>query len=186
MKGKQLKLFSTSAEKGEKQYFMLSPDMICISAVIAVLLLIVSFVLGMKKGRHIASVERPGTVQQTAQPISVKISSPETEKAEITALSPEKDQPEKEPVSEPAEKETVPEQDLAEKNPFTIQVASFRDRSSAEKEKAYIEEQGLTAEICQKGDYLVIFVGRFPDKEAASARINELKQRYKDCFARRF
>jgi cell division protein FtsN len=68
---------------------------------------------------------------------------------------------------------------------YTIQVASYQSRISAEKESAQLTKRGLTSLVLSKGRFSVLYVGRFSDMQSARPVLTELKKQYHDCFIRR-
>ncbi|MFA4989261.1 MAG: SPOR domain-containing protein [Candidatus Omnitrophota bacterium] len=68
---------------------------------------------------------------------------------------------------------------------FTIQVASFKTRINAQKEAEFLKRKGFTALIFNKGAYVILCVGNFPNKEAAQPLLVELNKRYGSCLIRR-
>lgn len=68
---------------------------------------------------------------------------------------------------------------------FTIQLASYKSRLSAQKEAEALKKKGFTALIFPKGGYTVLCVGRYNTKESAQAYLAELNKKYKGCFIRR-
>lgn len=73
---------------------------------------------------------------------------------------------------------------------YTIQVASYKSDSMAQKESANLKRQGLESFVVTKGNYLIVCVGRFSDspegKDEAKSMFNKLKKRYKDSIVRSF
>jgi len=90
-----------------------------------------------------------------------------------------------------AQQVQVKRQDLAIKPPvnttgvYTIQIATYRNKSSAQKEAEILRKKGLSALVFSKGAYSILCVGNFNNKDAAKPTLVELKKRYKDCFIRR-
>jgi hypothetical protein len=118
--------------------------------IIAVLIVgIVSFSLGVERGKRIAEV-----VVQPAPPLK---------KAELSA--------------QPAV--------LTQMGPYTIQVASFKARSNAEKEAQLLKKKGFTTLVLSKGSYVILCVGNFPNKETAQPLLSELSKYYRSCYIRR-
>jgi len=68
---------------------------------------------------------------------------------------------------------------------YVIQVVTYRNKTLAQKEKKLLEKKGYPVILSQKGNYMVIFVGKFSTKEEAQKKLKYLKSRYKDCFIRR-
>jgi len=68
---------------------------------------------------------------------------------------------------------------------FTIQVASFKTKANAQKEAENIKKRGLSAILLNKGSYVILCVGNFPNKETAQPLLSELSRRYGSCQIRR-
>ena len=68
---------------------------------------------------------------------------------------------------------------------YTIQVASFKTDSYAQKEIKLLRKRGYEAVTLNKGEYVILCVGNFSDKEKAQSLLSELKRYYKDCSIRR-
>jgi hypothetical protein len=68
---------------------------------------------------------------------------------------------------------------------FTIQVASFKTRDNALKEAEILKKKGFSTSILNRGNYSVLCVGNFPNKETAQPLLSELNKRYKSCYIRR-
>jgi hypothetical protein len=68
---------------------------------------------------------------------------------------------------------------------YTIQLASYRTKTSAQKEAETLKKKGLPPLILSKGGYAVLCVGSFSNKDAAQSTLSELKKRYQDCYIRR-
>lgn len=68
---------------------------------------------------------------------------------------------------------------------YTIQVASYKTKTGAQKEGQILREKGFLPLFFASREYTVVCVGNFPDKETAKTLVSELKKRYRDCFVRR-
>lgn len=108
------------------------------------------------------------------------------EKGKKLTISSIPDVPVKPTMTEKIEKQdtrpSIQEQGLYN---YTIQVASYQSRTSAEKEAQTLRKKGHPPLILPKGKYSVVCVGNFADKKMATAMLSELKKRYRDCFIRR-
>ncbi|MFH1355087.1 MAG: SPOR domain-containing protein [Candidatus Omnitrophota bacterium] len=131
---------------------------------------IISFSLGVEKGKSLVAVK--GTprmdMAMTKQPVA------EVKKI-VTSL----------PVE--IKKEAVAEKPpaLPEKEGYAIQLACYKSDSYANKEAAVLKETGLTPIIQKKGEYTVLSVGDFPNRESATLVLPKLKKRYQGCYIRR-
>ncbi len=71
------------------------------------------------------------------------------------------------------------------KSRYTIQLASYKTNTTAQKEAQKLKEKGHKTLVLTKGNYIILCVGSFTDKEAAKTRLSELKKRYRDGIIRR-
>lgn len=69
---------------------------------------------------------------------------------------------------------------------YTVQVASYKKESLAEKEASDLKHQGLESSVAHKGNYWIVCVGRYPHPDLANQMLNKLKKRYKDSMIRSF
>lgn len=70
-------------------------------------------------------------------------------------------------------------------NYYTIQLASYQNKTSAQKEAEALKKRGLAPLIVSKGKFSVLYVGNFPNKKTAESLLVELRKRYRDCLIRR-
>lgn len=68
---------------------------------------------------------------------------------------------------------------------YTIQVASFKTPELAQKEAEALKKKGFDTLLLSKGEYTIVCVGNFSNKQKATILLTELKKRYRDCFIRR-
>jgi cell division septation protein DedD len=141
----------------------------------------VSFALGVEKGKNIAAGKSQSrafmasgldSIRQAPAPPPVQ-ANPEPGLKLPPALI------EEEVISVPA----VLAKDSA--GSYTIQVASFMKKASAQKEIDTLQKKGLVVSILSKGKYLIVCVGNFMEKDEAKNLLSKLKKRYQDCFIRR-
>ena len=142
---------------------------------------IISFSLGVEKGRKL-SLSKNNTrfdlankEQAPTLPVALSLK-------RVTGTGQEKKTyTEKETNQDSAEK--VKQRELIES--YTIQLASYRSRVSAEKEAGLLKKRGLAPLILSKGSYAVLCVGSFSDKITARTGMSELQKKYNDCYIRR-
>ena len=137
---------------------------------------IVSFSLGVEKGKRIAL--KPATRQQEAVPAT-------SAGAVIVNQAPKV-------MPGPAVRQEALPAQVAEapavvspKGKFTIQVATFRTKALAKQEADFLKKKGFSAGITAKGSYCIVCVGSFRDKDSAKGMFSKLQPRYNDCFIRR-
>jgi cell division septation protein DedD len=68
---------------------------------------------------------------------------------------------------------------------YTIQLASYKSNSHAQKEAAVLKQKGYSPLLLTKGEYIVLCVGNFSNKQNAQSLLPELSKRYGDCRIRR-
>ena len=137
--------------------------------------IIISFSLGVETGKKLSVAK-----------LNIKPAVPQVKPAVIEANPQEsitqnyQIQP---PVikKEEAIRQTVP---LNMQN-YTIQLASYKTRSSAEKEAQDLKRKGFFPLVLTKGSYVILCVGNFSSKETAQPLLSELQKRYKGCYIRR-
>ncbi len=117
---------------------------------------IISFSLGVERGKHL--VEKYQNAPRVIQ--SENIVAPKTKTQPVTS------------------------EDSLRYN-YTIQLASYQNKISAEKEGEALKRKGLSPLVMPKGKYTILCVGNFADKETARSLLSQLKKRYQDCFLRR-
>jgi hypothetical protein len=68
---------------------------------------------------------------------------------------------------------------------YTIQVATFRTKTYAQKEAERLKKKGLETLIIPRGEFVTVCVGNFFERQEAKISLNQLKKIYHDCFIRR-
>lgn len=159
----QLELFSQEARRAQERsdsprhplFYVRGYERVILTIISVLIAAVISFSLGVEKGKRIASLKQV-------------------------------------PVVEPAIIETKTKQDTAvtqqveriEEPRYTIQLASYKTRSYAEREAEGLRKKGLSPLIVKKGDYMVLCVGKFSDKDNARPLLAELRKRYQGCYIR--
>ena len=166
----QLELFSAGAsatqpspERANPFFFRLRSHEKSILIMMALVVTgVISFSLGVEKGKHISML---GSTQRM-DVAQVKI--PQEAPAKIT------------PAQQPAQ----PVQEVPREG-YVIQLASYKTRVTAQKEAESLKKRGLSPLVLSKGSYAVLYVAGFPNREKAKLALGELKKRFKDCYVRR-
>lgn len=68
---------------------------------------------------------------------------------------------------------------------YTIQLASYRARSMAEKEAQRLRKAGHKTLILAKKEYVVLCVGNFTKKDLAKQLLSQLEKKYPTCYIRK-
>lgn len=142
---------------------------------------VIAFSLGVEKGKRLAVLNNDArfdiakTKQPNAQAARPKYSSTQ-----------EQPSVEKKPqIAIPKSKTATPLKSRDNLQNYTIQLASYKTRTSAQKEAEVLKKKGFNPLIVSKGAYAVLCVGSFRDKENARVLVSELGKQYRDCFIRR-
>ncbi len=169
--GNQLELFSdpqedpkTAANRAQRNSFVARIWGYEKTVLIIILLLvtgIVSFSLGVEKSRR-TLVNQPAVIN--SEPVTVEAPK------KVESLTPPVDV---KPVS------------IRQEGKYTIQVASFRAGSYAKKEAEQLNKKGFKAFTLNKGKYVILCVGNFPNRETAEPLLSELSKFYKSSYIRR-
>lgn len=175
----------------------LSFENIIVLCIIFVMSLVLSYSLGVEKGKKTAQPAVgpvPGAVQTArtamepepvaAVPESEDTAAPPEEVIQIETVAPPAEVAEAE-----AEAEAMPVTETAEssveRDYFTIQVASFKLEKNAHKEADRLKDIGYDIFVLAKGDYSIVCVGKFIERQQALEFSSKLKKRYNDCLVRR-
>ncbi|MDD5655004.1 MAG: SPOR domain-containing protein [Candidatus Omnitrophica bacterium] len=154
---------------------------------------VLSFSLGVEKGKRIA---RRDAIKDsyTGSPVSVKPAQPAVQPVRRIEIQPAQAAVNTAPRTVLAAR-AVPQARAAvatkplklsgQTGSFTIQVASYKSKKSADTQAQVFKKKGITAMVLTKGEYLVLCVGRFPSQDEARAALKELQKQYKGCYIRR-
>jgi len=171
MKEKQLSFFSF--EKNEKN-IVLPKDVLYFLSVIIILSISFAYIAGVYVGRKYSKKKYLSEKSFTLAKRDISSSCVFPKK--VRNFSKEKGE---------VEKKGNQQRKKAILKKYVIQVATYRNKTLAQKEKKLLEKKGYPVILSQKGKYMVIFVGKFSTKEEAQKKLKYLKSRYKDCFIRR-
>ena len=171
----QIELFSKTKgslanERPDRQSrfsnLILSIDSVVMLSIGVILAIIISFSLGVEKGKKITSVELNNSPKQETKQISIDDSK---EKQQI------KNEEEKKEVLPSDEEKSITAK-------YVIQVASYKKSSDANMERKKLEKEGFAAIIITSGDWKQVCVGNFSNTKESIPVLNKLRKRYHDCF----
>lgn len=191
----QLELFSSSRKEEQKSgsenripHFLWRYEKTLLIIICFIVTSIISFSLGVEKGKRQASLNLNANLETASLQPTV------TKQKTDAAIKVTLDGPKRTPNSSAAaktdsikkESPNLPMQAISP-DVYTIQVASFKDKTRAEREAERFKKKGLQSIILSKGQYTILCIGRFPNKESARALLADLKKqkRYNDCYLRR-
>lgn len=129
---------------------------------------VISFSLGVENGKRISLLQNNSRFDigiQTQQAPPKEALKQERPAAVQSLISPIKSEP--------------------DKQAFTIQLASYKTKTYAEKEAQVLKKKGLSPIVLTKGNYTVLCVGIFSNKEKAQSLLSQLEKRYTGCRIRR-
>ncbi|MEW6101795.1 MAG: SPOR domain-containing protein [Candidatus Omnitrophota bacterium] len=165
----QLELFSqpkTGAHPEKGAYsrkflnYIWSYEKTILTALGIIITVIASYSLGMERGKRSAITPQPAAT---------------LEKKEADIALPKK------VVIEPKKINT----EAITPKGYTIQLASYKTHSFAQKEANKLKKNGHLPLILSKGQYVILCVGNFPDRNSAQSLLSELKKQYQGCYIRR-
>ena len=136
-----------------------------------------SFSLGVEKGKKVVLARdnfMPPVKKQTV-----------IEDKALNNVIPSVPKPEKQPVitGEEIVKQLPAPQNTG--SAYTVQVASYKKKTEAQKEADTLKKKGFATLVLPKGNYHVLCVGNFSTKETAKQLVLRLQKRYRDCYIRR-
>lgn len=93
--------------------------------------------------------------------------------------------------NEPAEKEqkinkSVNQQISKPSDKYIIQLAAFRKKEPAENALAKLIQEGHAGNLKKSGDYYQLFIAGFEGKEDAEKLLKSLREKYKDCYIKKY
>ncbi|MCX5701538.1 MAG: SPOR domain-containing protein [Candidatus Omnitrophica bacterium] len=189
----QLELFSQvkdygekNAKKGESFFsYMRNYEKQIILLICFFITAVASFALGIEKGKRLTAIESADTRFDTAKKIDalaieklVKMQPARPDNARITKEITSTKQTDKPSLTEQP-KASFPI------GGYTIQVASYRTKDSAEKEALVLRKRGFSPLVLSKGSFSIVCVGNFNNKKETEPLLSKLRVQYQDCYIRR-
>ncbi|MFH1622422.1 MAG: SPOR domain-containing protein [Candidatus Omnitrophota bacterium] len=150
------------------------PTKICIQAACLIIAIIISFALGVEKGKKISKMDFSTRYLAESKPkkITKEISVKKQEVIETPVENKKLEKKEK--------------NDTLLTSGYIIQVASYKKNSSyIQKEVEKLKSNGYKTMTVAGGDYMGICAGMFSDKQEAQKHLKELQRTYKDCFIKK-
>ena len=179
MDEKQLYLFVPKGDRRKirkRHIFTLHLDSSILIGALVVLLFVLSFSLGINRGKKLSQYNYPEKTPSIRRPLQIEIT------RQVKSEVPQATGKFKVFTNEKVKKEIIAENDGTI---YVIQVASYAKENFAKKEARELEQVGYPVIVTKKGNYLAIFVGEFKTKQEAKESLKPLKEKYKDCFVRR-
>jgi hypothetical protein len=171
-KARQLELFSQSIDSVEPERntdtvfhkrVSLNVEHAVVLAVAVLMLVIFIFSIGVEKGRKITRI--PEAV------VAFKVEKQIVEQPAVV-----------EAKQEVYQEKIVPKEEVFA---YTIQVASFKNKTAVEDEAKRLKKKGYETMIIPKGNWIILCVGKFGNKQQAQPMWQELRKKYSDCVIRK-
>jgi len=134
------------------------------------LLLVISFCLGVERGKR-GLVSFPNALP-TLSPPNDSVGGPDMT---------QKPSPQKPPKKEVKLVPAPPASDVV----YSIQVATYLKKDAAEDELLTLKKDGFPAYMTQMGRFYLLTVGDYSNKQEAKKVEGKLKIRYNDCFIKK-
>lgn len=183
MRGEQLSFFNPEQDPGKKRRptINLPIDIVILFSIVLILLLALTFSLGVEHGRKKALLitEKPqemnvayanAALSQPSVPTQITIIPAET-KLE-TVEPPKPIETKAKPISNPV-------------SGYIIQLASYKDKTLAVAEAEKLKTKGYKSQIKENGNYWTVFVCGFASKKEAQNTKLMLSKTYRDCFIKK-
>lgn len=181
--------------------FSLTAEKIVFVSIGIIMLLVVSFALGVERGKAISvrTVEaKPAPAQAMVQapaqrvqgqptaaqvePAAGQAQQPAQVKTAATNIKPKEKSPAA--AAKPAQNLSKPA-DLANKaKPYTIVAAAFSKEVFATKELSRLKAGGFEPFVYYSEPYYLVCVGSFANKDSAQKVLNKVKQMHRDAYVR--
>jgi hypothetical protein len=135
---------------------------------------IISFSLGVERGKQIVLTQlRLKAMPQDRQVDQIQKTTRKTSQPAPQSLPPEN-----------KGANILNAQEL-ERQGYTIQLASYKNISFAQREANDLKKKGYLPVVLSKGNWVVLCVGNFSSRNKAGRLLSELRKRYSDCTIRR-
>jgi len=178
----QLELFSESnsdsavrgrQSNGSFAAYIRRYEKIILSIIAIITTCIVSFSFGVEKGKRISRQN-----YNSRADLAMQVPQPQVRTQVVTTKAVT--------ISTPKQQNEASDQKIQQlMGSFTIQLASYKSKTSAQKEVESLKRKGFIPIVLLKGSFNVLCVGNFSTKKEAQSMLSELKKRYTGCYIRR-
>jgi preprotein translocase subunit SecF len=161
----------------------LSYESLFFSLIIVLMFSVVLFSLGIERGKRI----KKDYFMQSNR-VSTRDGQFRAEETPRTSVASEKDSPQLKPPQTKADLSTagmVPKESIQSTGfNYTIQVLTYKDKISADRQVQQLIKKGYKPFIIHSGMFYAVCVGLYSSRETAKADLAILRRSYKDCFVR--
>ncbi len=152
---------------------MVSFEQILFTAIGGLIAIVITFSLGVEKGKSITQSYQSPVAVETRVAAPVLEAAPQPKEIELPPV-----------VAVPKQnKEASAPKD--EFKGYTIQVASYKDKKSVEKLVGEFHSKGQKSFSLPKGEFMIVCVGNYPNPTDASKAAKIFKKQFPDCFVRK-
>jgi cell division septation protein DedD len=175
----------------------LSLENLVIFGIVAIMIVIFSFSLGIERGKGVVMTTTGEPVPDARSAMTVPTGSVKADKAsgktEAKEFKADTQKMKSAPSAskavakaKPASVAAVTVVKAAESGAYTLQVASYKGIKSAQREADKLKQKGFdNVYVLPKGTYTIVCVGNFQNKEDASGMKRQLNNRYQGSVVRR-
>lgn len=194
--------------------FHLRSDQLVLGGIGGLIAVAIVFAFGVERGKHLVRGERMilsrqhaaapsapiATVKTAATPEASAVAAPSQSPAVAAAPASPKtaskstakagkpvDAKQKSPAASPkskAKSKVASAAAGASKSRYAIQVVTYTQPSLAKKELERLQARGERGFLVMREGRTIVYVGPFPSKDNASAKLTNLRSTYQDCFMR--
>ncbi|MFC1645612.1 SPOR domain-containing protein [Candidatus Omnitrophota bacterium] len=150
------------------------PAQLCIKLACIIIVVIISFALGVERGKILSKKKVSTRVLADREPAKIN-----------KEVATKNDKIQKVPLDN-KKLEKKEESDKIQHSGYIIQVASYKKNSSyIDREIAKLKRNGYDTITISGNKYMGICAGKFSNKKEAQKYLKQLQRTYKDCFIRK-
>jgi len=179
--GKIRQIADKIGERQHRLYLHLPLENIIFIAIIIIMGVIVSFALGVERGKRLNKTAEETPETQTAEQTTTLPSN--IKHADIAEGQPSSDA-DKSTDFAPASEDTVRTEGVTQKS-YTIQLISYKQKRLAEREIDKLQKKGVEAYIIRSGKWYQICAGDYDSVDEAKHDLKKFEDHYKGCFIRK-
>jgi len=155
-------------------------EQILLACIVMILVFCLVFFLGVLRGRSIVSrmAPRPVSAATGRQEIQVPTAPPSAEAVRPAASLPV-------PVAIAKKESSFVVVTETPTKPYTIQLLTTKKKNYADEEAAFLRKSGFTSWAAKSGDYYIVCVGSYANKEEARKDLSYFGAKYKGRYLRR-
>jgi cell division septation protein DedD len=199
MRQEQLRLFKTeddASAAAQRKMILIPLDTLVLLAVVVLLLFVVSFSLGVERGRKATFnvIERSKQTDIAKDTLYLDMITPKNT-VRNTMVQTETNKPVGSKVVSAAQNITTANEQrtkiITAKEQKTlkgyyIQIGTYNNEAFAHDEAKKIQDKGFPTTVTRKGNFFILYVGSYNSEQEAQKALGSLKRIRKDCILRVF